>query len=172
MLLIDASTSCIYTMCAWVNQGKRSWCFTLQEVKASSVTISAISCKNHTMRRLWCDFSWTLTMKIHEMQRFAIRVVKYCKVACRPLTKEFIVLCLEYSKHWPSCSSLCELDRLVYMSTFFRWSAWLVGGLQTFIMVRKILRMTECSSKLRFRQFHFTTSRIVAGFKVGSLAVL
>ena len=50
-------------------------------------------------------------------QRFATKVVESSKVVCRPLTKESIVLGLELSMRWPSCSSLHEVASLVYMLT-------------------------------------------------------
>ena len=84
-------------------------------LKAGSVTISDVSCNNYPMRGLWYDFSWTLTTNMQAMWRFESKVVKSCKMVCRPVMKKSIALGLECSKHCPSCSSLCELAILVCM---------------------------------------------------------
>ena len=84
------------------------------------LTNTAVSYKNQPTRGLWCDFSWPLTINTQSKQRFARKVVKSCKVVCRPLMKESIVLGLECSKFWPRQSSLYELARLVCISMHFR----------------------------------------------------
>ena len=88
-------------------------------------------------------------MSMQETQRFASRVVKLCDVVFCSLMKERVVLGMEYSRHLPSSSSLCEVARLVCTSTCFLWPAELVGGLQKMTMVRTILRLEGSSSKIQ-----------------------
>ena len=91
MLLTDAKTGCVATMCPWFNQVQMPWCFAYQVAKVGFVAITSVSCKNHPIRGLCCDSSWPLTTSMQEMQRFASRVVKSCKLFCCPLLKDSIV---------------------------------------------------------------------------------
>ena len=171
-LLRAAKTGCIATTHAQVNQGQMPWHFACQVVKEDLVTIDAISCKNYPTRGMCCDLSWPLNMSMQEMQRFTNRVMKPCRVVCRPRIKDSLVLGLECSRHWPSASSLCNSRRLICISTQFLWSTGLVGGTQRLRTVRTFLRLRGSYSKLRLQQLQFKISRMVAGVKVGSLAAL
>ena len=69
-----------------------------QSFNSDSVHNAAICCMNHPMSGLWFDFSWSLTKNMQATQRFASKVLKSSKVGFCPLTKESIVLDLDYSK--------------------------------------------------------------------------
>ena len=117
MLPSDEITSCRVAMRSCVNQGRLTLCFTYQYLKSGSVTTAAICCVNHPVRGLWFDFSWSLAKQMQVMHKFASKVLTSYKFICRPLMKESIVLGLECSTFCPRCSSLCELENLVFMLT-------------------------------------------------------